>query len=123
MMQANVGIVRREEEMKRALEGIKELMQRADKCGVTGAREYNPGWHTAVDLGNLLMISEGVARAAIERKESRGAQFRDDYPTKSDEYGKFNIVLRKAGDGSMQVIRQPLTPVRADLQQVIEENK
>ena len=109
--------------MVKAVEGIQGLKQRAAKCPVSGAREYNPGWHTAIDLGNLLTVSEAVTRAAIERKESRGAQFRDDYPNKSDECAKFNIVLRKGGDGAMQVIRQPVTPLRADLQQVVEENK
>jgi succinate dehydrogenase / fumarate reductase flavoprotein subunit len=122
LMQELVGIVRREDEMAKALDGLSRLKARAAKCAAPGGTNYNPGWHTAIDLNNLLIVSEAVTRAAIERKESRGAQFRDDYPKKSDEYA-FNIVLRKAGDGSMQVIRQPLTPVRDDLKQVIEENK
>jgi succinate dehydrogenase / fumarate reductase flavoprotein subunit len=123
MMQDLVGIVRTENEMLRALEGIGTFKARAAKVGVGGGRKYNPGWHTSIDLANLLTVSEAVTRAAIERKESRGAQFRDDYPTKSDEYGKFNIVLKKGGDGAMQVIRQPLRDVPAELKQVIEENK
>ncbi len=123
LMQANVGIVRREDEMLRAVEGIRALKARANRCAVSGSREYNPGWHTAIDIQNLLTVSEAVALAAIQRKESRGAQFRDDYPGKRDEYGKFNHVISKAGDGSMNVRRQPVAPMRADLQQVVEENK
>ena len=82
MMQDLVGIVRREDEMLRALEGIHKLWERAKKVGVYGNREYNPGWHTALDLTNLLTAAEAVTRSAIERKESRGAQFREDYMDK-----------------------------------------
>jgi succinate dehydrogenase / fumarate reductase flavoprotein subunit len=123
MMQDLVGIVRVEEEMKKALDGLEALKERTKKAGVSGNREYNPGWHTALDLDNLMTVSEAVTRAAIERKESRGAQFRDDYPTKDPEYGKFNIIVQKKADGSMEIVRQPLGPVREDLQQIIEENK
>ncbi len=123
LMQTNVGIVRREDEMQKAVAGIKDLKARAARCGASGGREYNPGWHTAIDLQNLLTVSEAVTLAAIQRKESRGAQFRDDYPSKSDEYGGFNHVISKAGDGSMNVRRQPVVAMRADLKQVVEENK
>jgi succinate dehydrogenase / fumarate reductase flavoprotein subunit len=123
IMQDLVGIVRTEAEMARALDAIQQLKARAPKVSVTGERAYNPGWHTAIDLDNLLTVSEAVTRAALERRESRGAQFRDDYPQKSEEYGRFNIVLRKGDGGQMQVIRQPIVPVRDDLKQVIEENK
>ena len=109
--------------MMKAVEGIRQLKGRAAKCGVSGGREYNPGWHTAIDLNNLLTVSEAISLAAIQRKESRGAQFRDDYPSKSDEFAKFNHVVRKGADGSMQVHRQPVTPLREDLKAVIEENK
>ena len=64
--------------------------------GVGGNREYNPGWHTALDLGNLLTVSEAITRSAIERKESRGGHFREDYPRKPTEFGTINIVTRKA---------------------------
>jgi succinate dehydrogenase / fumarate reductase flavoprotein subunit len=124
MMQDLVGIVRREDEMVRALEGLQKLWQRASKVGVTGNREYNPGWHTALDLHNLLTVSEAVTRSAIDRKESRGAQFRDDYPKKDDaNWGKVNIIARKAPDGSMQIRREPIPPIPEYLKQVIEEMK
>ena len=123
MMQDLVGIVRVEDEMVRALGEIEKLKQRAQKVGVVGNREYNPGWHTALDLDNLLTVSEAVTRSAIERKESRGGHFRDDYPGKDPKYGTFNILLRKGPDGEMQVSRQELPPMREDLQQIIEENK
>ena len=80
MMQDLVGIVRDEREMQQALAGLQELNARAAQAGVTGHREYNTGWHTALDLGNLLTVSEAIARSAIERKESRGGHFRQDYP-------------------------------------------
>jgi succinate dehydrogenase / fumarate reductase flavoprotein subunit len=123
MMQDLVGIVRREDEMLRAIEGIQQLRQRLPRVRVEGNRFYNPGWHTALDLRNLFMVSEAVARSAVERKESRGAQFREDHPTKSEEYGKFNLVVRKGPDGAMQVVRAPLRPLPPELKQVIEENK
>ncbi len=88
-----------------------------------GNREYNSGWHTALDLHNLLTVSEIVTRAALERKESRGAHFRDDFPAKDDQSGKFNIVARKGPNGEVQLTREPIPPMREDLQQIIEEMK
>jgi succinate dehydrogenase / fumarate reductase flavoprotein subunit len=123
MMQELVGIVRREEEMRRALDGLKALQERARKVSVTGNREYNPGWHTALDLQNLLTVSEIVARAALERKESRGGHFRDDFPEKDPAYGKFNIVVKRGPNGDMQVVREPIPEMRDDLKRIIEENK
>jgi succinate dehydrogenase / fumarate reductase flavoprotein subunit len=123
MMQELVGIVRREDEMRRALDGLKALNERARKVSVTGNREYNPGWHTALDLQNLLTVSEIVARAALERKESRGGHFRDDFPEKDPAYGKFNIVVKRGTNGEMQVVREPIPEMRDDLKRIIEENK
>ncbi len=123
MMQDLVGIVRVEDEMTKALQGLSALKERATKVSVHGHREYNPGWHTALDLDNLLTVSEAITRSAIERKESRGGHFRDDYPEKAAEFSKFNIVLKKGPDGEMVVSRQDLTPMREDLAAVIEENK
>jgi succinate dehydrogenase / fumarate reductase flavoprotein subunit len=123
MMQENVGIVRREDEMERALEGIAEMWQRARAVGVTGHREFNPGWHTAIDLKSLLTVAEAITRAALDRRESRGAQFRDDYPDKSDEFGNVNTIAWQAEDGSMQIRRDPVAEMPDDLKQVIEEMK
>ncbi|HEV2148169.1 MAG TPA: fumarate reductase/succinate dehydrogenase flavoprotein subunit [Longimicrobiaceae bacterium] len=123
MMQELVGIVRREEEMERALEGIAELWERAARVGVAGNREYNPGWHTALDLPNLLTVSEAVARSALERKESRGGHFRDDYPDKDPAYGSFNVLVQKGPDGEMRITREPIREMPAELKQIIEENR
>ncbi len=123
MMQQLVGIVRKEDEMHRALHGIHTLTELAKKVGVYGHREYNPGWHTAIDLKHLLTVSEAITRAAIERKESRGGHFREDFPNKSAEDGQMNIVLKKGPDGAMHLRRVPVTPLPDHLQQVIEEMK
>jgi succinate dehydrogenase / fumarate reductase flavoprotein subunit len=123
MMQDLVGIVRNAPEMARALEGIAQLRERAARAGVTGNREYNPGWHTALDLDNLLTVSEAVTRAAIERQESRGGHFRDDYPDKDTAFAKFNIVIRKGPSGDMQLTREPVPEMPAELKRVIEEQK
>ena len=109
--------------MKRALEGLEKLWQHARRVGVTGTRQFNPGWHTALDLPNLLTVSEAIARAALERKESRGAHFRDDLPEKDAALGKVSIVLRKGSDGTMQVAREPLPEMPGELKQIIEEMK
>jgi succinate dehydrogenase / fumarate reductase flavoprotein subunit len=123
IMQDLVGIVRREAEMQQALEQIHALRARADRTGIGGNREYNAGWHTAMELPCLLLVSEAVTRAGLERRESRGAHFRDDYPEKSAEFARFNLVVRRGRDGAMQIERVMLPPVPAELQQVIEENK
>jgi succinate dehydrogenase / fumarate reductase flavoprotein subunit len=123
MMQDLVGIVRKEDEMERALAGLDELKALASKVVVPGNREYNPGWHTALDLRNLLMVSEAITKSAIARKESRGAHFRDDYPNKDEEAAKFNLVIRRAPDGSMSLTRQPLPPMTDEMKQIIEEMK
>ncbi len=123
MMQSLVGIVRREEEMQQALDGLQALRDRAQRVSVNGNREFNPGWHTALDLDNLLTVSEAVTRSAIERKESRGGHFRDDFPDKDSAYAGFNILVERNTDGSMKVSRMPIQEMREDLQQIIEENK
>ncbi len=123
MMQDLVGIVRREEEMLRALEGLGQLAERARRVGVTGNREYNPGWHAALDLHNLLTVSEAICRSGLRRKESRGGHFRDDYPDKSAHFGKVNVVVRRGRDGRMEVEEVPIPEMPAELKQVIEEMK
>jgi succinate dehydrogenase / fumarate reductase flavoprotein subunit len=123
MMQDLVGIVRTEGEMRRALEGLAQLWERARKAQAIGNREYNPGWHTALDLPNLLTVSEAITLSALERKESRGAQFREDFPNKSDEFAKVNIVTKSGADGRMHVSRVPIPPMPDELMQIIEEQK
>ncbi len=123
MMQDLVGIVRTEAEMARALDGLTELRGRAGKVGVGGHREYNPGWHAALDLHNLLTVSEAITRSAIERKESRGGHFREDYPDKDAAFGTFNIVVRKSRDGAMDVSRAPIPEMPSELKAIIESMK
>jgi succinate dehydrogenase / fumarate reductase flavoprotein subunit len=122
-MQDLVGIVRTDSEMKHALEEIEELSRRASAVSVKGNREYNNGWHTALDLPNLLTVSEAITRAAIDREESRGAHFREDRPSKSPELGKTSILIRKGPAGEMQVTREPVPQVPPELKQIIEEMK
>ena len=122
-MQDLVGIVRTQHEMERALNNVRALERRAAMVGVKGNREYNPGWHTALDLKNLLTVSEAITRSALERKESRGGHFRDDYPGKDPAYGSFNLVIRKGSDGDMQLSRESIPPLPTHLAAVIEEMK
>jgi succinate dehydrogenase / fumarate reductase flavoprotein subunit len=121
MMQELVGIVRVQSEMERALVELDKLKDLASKVSVVGNREYNPGWHTAIDLRNLLTVSEAVALCALNRKESRGGHFRDDYQAKEPEYAKFNHVLKMEKDGSMSIRREPLPPMTDEMRQIIEE--
>jgi succinate dehydrogenase / fumarate reductase flavoprotein subunit len=122
-MQDLVGIVRTEGEMQQALEVIAQLRARAGRAGIAGHRQYNNGWHTAMDLSNLLVVSEAVTRAAILRKESRGAQFRDDFPNKNPEWGSYNIVIQRGDDGEMSVEKRPIQPMPDELRAIIEEMK
>jgi succinate dehydrogenase / fumarate reductase flavoprotein subunit len=122
LMQDKVGIVRTESEMQAALEQLEKLKERAQNAGVTGNREFNPGWHTALDLKNLLAVSEAITRAALERKESRGAQFREDYPNKDEKFSKVNTMISKTDDGSMRIRLEPLPEMPDYLKRVVEEN-
>jgi len=123
MMQDWVGIVRTEAEMDQALAGIAALRQRAARAGVGGNREYNTGWHTALDLDSLLTVAELVARAGRERKESRGGHFRDDFPNKDEAWGAVNLEIHRGSDGRPELKRVPVRPMPDDLKQAIEENK
>ncbi len=123
LMQDLVGIVRNEQEMQRALEALGPLRERAQRVGVAGHREYNPAWHAALDLHNLLTVSEAITRSAIERKESRGGHFREDYPDKDAAWGRMNIIVRKGRDGRMDVSRIPIPEMPEELKRVIEAMK
>ncbi|HEY7162793.1 MAG TPA: FAD-binding protein, partial [Acidobacteriota bacterium] len=122
-MQDLVGIVRKENEMLEALDRIGTYRTRRDKVHVSGNIEYNPGWHTAIDLNNLLVVAEAITLSAIERKESRGAQFREDFQSKDPEWAKYNVVVRKGSDGKMIVERVKIPDIPGELKQVIEENQ
>jgi succinate dehydrogenase flavoprotein subunit len=123
LMQDNVGIVRTESEMQDALKQLQQLKELANRADVIGHREYNPGWQTALDLKNLLTVSEAITLAALERKESRGAQFREDCPDKAERFSKVNTVVSKSAAGSMQIRLEPLLEMPEYLKQVIEENR
>ncbi len=122
-MQDLVGIVRMENEMQHALDELGKLRQRAERAGVAGNREYNNGWQTAIDAGNLLLVAEAITRAALLRQESRGAQFREDFPAKDAEWGKYNIIISRGADGGMRVEKRAITPLPSELKAVIEEMK
>jgi succinate dehydrogenase / fumarate reductase, flavoprotein subunit len=122
-MQALVGIVRVESEMQEAVKHIDQFKARAARVGVSGHREFHAGWHTALDLRNLLTVSEAIARSAIERKESRGGHFREDYPDKVAEFGAINIMVKQGSGGELQISRVPIAPMPDHLKAVIEEQK
>jgi succinate dehydrogenase / fumarate reductase flavoprotein subunit len=121
-MQDLVGIVRTDGEMRQALQKLDELRSRAARVSVCGRREYHAGWHAALDLRNLLDVSEAIARSALERRESRGGHFRDDFPGKQDEFSTVTVMVRQV-DGAMRVSRLPIPAIPPELQQVIEEQK
>jgi succinate dehydrogenase / fumarate reductase, flavoprotein subunit len=122
VMQDDVGIIRTEAELKAALEQIADLRAKIDKLSVEGHRQYNPGWHLALDLGNMLLVSEAVARAALERTESRGGHTRDDYPmTDYDFWGKRNVIVEVSDGGGVSVRHQPLPQPPPELAELLEE--
>jgi len=121
-MQILVGIIRNEGELKKALEELAVLRERQGRVRVAGNRQYNPGWHLAMDLHSMLTVSEAVARAALERKESRGAHTREDYPRMDPTFGKVNVVVRRVGD-AMSVSQEPLPQMPDDLRRLFEESK
>jgi succinate dehydrogenase / fumarate reductase, flavoprotein subunit len=123
-MQALVGIVRTEPEMEEALDKITQLEARATRVGIGGNRQYNNGWHTAMDLNSMLIVSEAVTHAAVLRKESRGAQFREDFPNKDADWGKYNIVIKRgSSDEEMLIEKRLIPPVPEELKAIIEEMK
>jgi succinate dehydrogenase flavoprotein subunit len=116
-----VGIIRTDSELQEALSRIAELKERAKRTTVEGNRQYNPGWHLALDLHSLLAVSEAITLAAIERKESRGAHTRDDYPQTNPEWGKSNIAVRIGQDEAPQVSRAPLPDMPGELRALVEQ--
>jgi succinate dehydrogenase / fumarate reductase, flavoprotein subunit len=118
-----VGIIRTREELAKSLEEIERLKERAKHLVVSGDRRYNPGWHLAIDLRNMLLVSEGIAKAALEREESRGGHTRDDHPGFDERWGTLNIALsiNSAGDG-VDLATQPLPVMPDDLAAFFEED-
>jgi len=109
-----VGIIRKEEEIKTALAELEKLHARAANVSAEGGSAYNPGWHLALDLRNIVLIADCVAQAALERQESRGGHTRDDFPAMSPEWRKVNLIC--ALDGDRVVLKQqPMASMRADL--------
>ena len=121
-MQNLVGLIRSERELKEALRTIETLKARAKRVRAEGARTYNPGWHTALDLRSLLAVAECCAMAALEREESRGGHTRDDHPYTDDQWGRVNVVLRLR-DGALQLSREPLPEMPAELRALFQERK
>jgi succinate dehydrogenase / fumarate reductase, flavoprotein subunit len=123
LMQDHVGIVRTGSEMSHALEAIAGLRARAARAGVTGNRDYNPGWHTALDVQNLLDVAEAVTRSALERTESRGGHYREDFPGKDADWGQQSVCVQRGPDGAMQLSRRPIPQMPAELRRIIQENQ
>jgi succinate dehydrogenase / fumarate reductase flavoprotein subunit len=117
-----VGIIRTAPEVQQALDKIEVLKERVKNLSVEGKRPYNPGWHLALDLPNMLKVSECIARAALERQESRGGHTRDDFPTPTPEWGALNLICSET-DGSVSLTRQPLPQMPAELAELFEEKK
>jgi succinate dehydrogenase / fumarate reductase flavoprotein subunit len=109
-----VGIIRKAGEMQEALQRLHSFKVRARRVGVEGHRQFNPGWHLALDLRNMIAVSECVARAALIRQESRGGHTRDDYPAMDPEWRKVNLICSWSGD-DIEVTRQAMSPMRGDL--------
>jgi succinate dehydrogenase / fumarate reductase flavoprotein subunit len=121
MMQLNVGIVRIENEMQEALIGVRNLRKRLENVSATGNIDFNPSWHTSLDLHNLLNVSEAITLASIERKESRGGHFREDYPNKEKEFSTVNFVIKKGKKGDMEIRSETIPEMPDELKKVIEE--
>ncbi len=121
IMQDRAGIIREAGRLEEALDAVGSLRRRAEDVPVAGNREYNPGWHTWIDLHNLLTVSEAVIRAAYARTESRGAHTRDDHPEKDPAWGDTNLAVRRGPDGEMTLERRTIPEMPDELKRIIEE--
>jgi succinate dehydrogenase / fumarate reductase flavoprotein subunit len=117
-MQDLVGIIRREDELQRAITKLDELSERLERVTVEGNRQFNPGWHLALDLHSMVTVAKACARSALMRKESRGGHTRDDYPKADPEWGKRNVVTRKRG-GTLDLATEPLPELPEELRQLV----
>ncbi len=119
MMGTYVGIARKEDDLRTALAELEQLRARAARVVVEGNRQYNPGWNTAIDLKNLLTVSEAVTRAALERRESRGAHMRVEYPDSDKHFGTIDVIVRRQGE-RMTVVQEPIPSLPDELRRVVE---
>src|SRR6266446_6307073 len=119
MMGTYVGIARKEDDLRTALAELEQLRARAARVVIEGNRQYNPGWNTAIDLKNLLIVSEAVTRAALERRESRGAHMRVEYPDSDKHFGTVDVIVRRQGE-RMTVGQEPIPPLPDELRRVVE---
>jgi succinate dehydrogenase / fumarate reductase flavoprotein subunit len=119
-MSSLVGIIRREDEIKTALAELEKLRARAAQVSAEGGAAYNPGWHLALDLRNIMLIADCVAQAALERQESRGGHTRDDFPGMSPEWRKINLICSASAQGTVSLKRQPNPPMRTDLLELFD---
>ena len=119
-MQKLVGIIRTEPELLQALDQIGRFKSRLKEVGVAGSRLYNPAWHLALDLHNMLDIAEVVTRSAIERKESRGGHSREDYPNTDPHFARLNVVTRRGSDSELQIAQEPLLEMPEELKGIVE---
>jgi succinate dehydrogenase / fumarate reductase flavoprotein subunit len=118
----NVGIVRVEDELKKGIDDLDRLKERYESVKAAGAAQYNPGWNQALALGSLLIASEAVAKAALMRQESRGAHTRLDYEGERDEWLQYNVVIRRAADGTMEVEKEHRSAPDAELKRIAESD-
>ena len=122
-MQRLVGIIRKADELRESLVEIDKLKARAKKLSVEGHRQYNPGWHLALDLTNMLVVSECIAKAALEREESRGGHTREDFPKMSPEWRKTNLVCSVDAKGDVELTRKPVPTMRPDLLGLFDQSE
>ena len=122
MMNDLVGIIRTRAEVEEALAKLEELKVRARNVSVPGNKVFNPGWHLALDLPNMLIVSECVARSALVREESRGGHTRDDFPAMDAGWRQVNLVCRPAGEG-IEVTKQPLLSMPIELLSLFERDE
>jgi len=118
-MQSLVGIYRTEQDLKRGIEAVRQLRAEARTIRVEGSRAFNPGWHLARDLDNMLLVSEAIARCALQRKESRGAHARIDYPNLEPSFGRVNSVAVRDGD-EVRVSQAPLPEMPDELRALVD---
>lgn len=123
IMQHKVGIIRNEADLQSALTSLEEIEQRANRVSVEGSIQFNPGWHLAQDLKNMVVVSKAVAKCALERRESRGGHTRDEYPGYNAQLSKVNAIIKMGEDGKMEYSQVPLSEMPPELKKLFEEDK